>query len=321
VSIAFSEGSIFYDEIRGDSRANFMTDFLAAAAVCGWSSAAITDGYLFTIASKQGLTAKIKLWDRALPGQDELHIQFMSFDTTLTGYRHSIPMTTGRTYLLHMNECQFFLGVPEVEALYAVQGGIPFVPDYAADIGDCTDEVFLEASPTITSQAFWSNGWTGTSGPNFRWSHQAGYWSALHNSDLMNSELVPNYEARNVLRIVPVAVSIGVPTSFWSSILQRTKHFTLDETELIGFAFDPILAWGSNSSLSAQARFRGQIYDAFQPSLDVADLDHHLNGLFGADWVHYMHKTPGTDPTGTRFGSLYLALGNPTATVAEAYIY
>ncbi len=321
MSIAFSSGEIVYTEIAGDTPANFLSDFLLASTVCGWGSVAITDGYLFTIQSKQGLVCKVKLTDLHLGGESALHLQFLSFDETLEGYPHIIQMQAGRTYLLHMNECQIFIGIPE-NNYYGIQGGIPFVPNFASDIGECTDDINPLSGPVVTYQAFWSCNGNNSSTANFRFTPytDAGSfvnstgWSTLLNEDLLVTG-INSINNRNRLCLLPVTISTNIPGDFFTSIIQRTRHFT-GTAELLPLAFDPLICWGATGVYpligDEQGRIRGQIYDAFMPSLDT-DLDLLTSNLFGTNWVNYMH--------GFRFGSLFLALGSPIHNRKAAYIY
>ncbi len=314
MSIAFSKsdllpGTIFYGTISGGSKAAFLADFLAAALSVGWSYTPITDGYLFSVTSKQGLPAKVKLWDRHLLGADELHIQWMDVTETLVGCRHRIPMLTGRTFLLHMNNCQYFCGEPGLERGISFQGGVPWCPNVAATLGSCVDELFGDnPDPTIVEQAFWSCGCDASNTSNFRISFAAEHtqqWSTLLNSDLMNAEITNTYTTRNQLRLLPVLIATPVPNDFWSNALQHTKKF--DGSEL---RVDPLLAWGDSSGDDVQAKHRGQLYDAFIPTLPYA-LDQVVTNIFGTDWVNYQAGNP-SEANESRFGGLFLALAQPS---------
>ncbi len=319
MSIAFSEGPIFYNTIRGDSIANFLTDFLAAAISVDWSYTSITDGYMFQCTSKQLLSAKLKVWDEGNLGTPLINLQWQSTDGTYIGYKHQLPMDGN--YKAHLNNCQYFIAQPTEAFNKAAQGGIPFVPDASAT-GDCAVDIFPTVTPNLVNQAFWSCGSDGQQGNNFRYSHYAYLsWSALINNDLMNSA-TETFEIRNRLRIIPVTIAAGIPTNFWSDIIQRTRHFTPDNS-LFSLAFDPILVWGRPTDASSNGRIRGLVYDAFQPSLDTS-LDQLLINVFGTDWVNYMHD-PQVRAIGTRFGSLALALRQPSPASSSfdqgAYIY
>lgn len=318
MGIAPSEGVIVWTEaLRGDSQAHFIEDFHAATIQGGWGSEAIFGGFMYTLASKQNLGCKMKL--TALPdlGSTVMALQFLSLDETKVGYQHLVRVLPGRLFQLHLNRCQMFLSVAGMSEagsfdFTAVQGGIPFVPRDA--LGTCG----VDVGPTLTTEAWWSNGDTLSSNRNnFRNSHLGGgAWSACHNRDLMNtatSGAVGGYTPLGFLRLIPV--TLAVSTDFYFGTVPRTVR-----ASGATMYFDPLIQWGSGAVHDSLAYFRGQIYDAIQPSIDKP-LDF-KESRCGADWVNYMHDEFIGGHQRTRHGCLYLMRGvTPAPAKRGPYVY
>ncbi len=303
MSIASSLGPIIYtDTARGDTKAHMLTDFGAAFTSAGWAATAIAGGFLYDLASPQGLTCKVKVWDNGADAH--LRVQFFSSDELLAGAIHQLTAVASRVYQVHVNCCQLFVSVPGVSEdatgdVNAMCGGIPFVA------GECD-------GPIETTDAWWSCGQSGGASISFRNAYsQPASWSSCHNGDLLNNNLVV-YPAIALLRLAPVTLAVNTDFFFPSpASVPRTRLFGGEPLYL-----QPLIMWGS--SAGGQAYIRGQLYDAMMPTIDRAiDLQ---EDLFGVSWVNYMHDNSANNRT--RFSALYLILGAaPRPTRRGPYAY
>jgi hypothetical protein len=313
MGIAASEGVIVWNPAtRGESKANLIADIHAAASQAGWGSETIAGGYKYTLASKQSLGCKAKIWDEVFDGfADRINLQFMSLDETLVGGRYQLAVRPARLFQLHVNRCQIFVSVAGVSNsassdVTSLQGGIPFIPE--SELGECG----VDIGPTLTTEAWWSSGDAASGADNFRNSRRTASWSACHNGNLMNTSAA-SYSELARLRLVPVTLAVN--TDFFFSTVQQTRHLGSDEPLYL----DPLIQWGSGAVFDSVALVRGQLYDAMMPSIDKP-LDFEVSRC-EVDWINYMHDDNLT-LNRSKYGSLYLMKGvTPAAARRGNYVY
>jgi len=298
------------DTIRVDTRANFIADLDELVTLAGWFDRADVEttgqtGFIYTLASPQGLGCKVKIYD--VGGiEDFVYIQFMSLDETLEGFNHRIDIDVGGAFRqVHLGVCQIFLSEPGVvnSTGYGatMQGGIPFVPFDM--LGNCG----ADDEAALTTEAWWSNGTRGDGASSFRNSRVSfNEWSACHNGDLMNRAINP-YSELSRLRIVPVTLAIPIDAAF--ALPQLTRFWSENlpgNDETLPLYMEPLIQWGSGAVYDSVAKIRGSLYNSLLVSLD-RDTDF-VEEVEGMEWINFMHDDNEVTNR-TRFSSLYLLRG------------
>jgi hypothetical protein len=308
VPVAYSHSRIVVDEVDGTTQANLRAGLHAALELAGWIAESITDGYKYTIVTRQGLTAACWTGITSITGTPYITVQFGSADGAQMGLVHRLACTPSReSYQVIANECQMFvsltgkwdLGTDGIDATF-VCGGVPYIPKDVL-LSDCS-------APEIT-EAWWSSG----SRYGFRnhTSHPNGEYSACFDGELTTGGV----EAR--LQLAPLT---HANIDFFASMSDpppKTQWF--DGTPLYT---DPLLLWGTPI-----ARVRGQIWDAMLGSTAQA-LDHEItteeinpdtgdayDGEF--IWRNFMYS----DNLATHYSSLYLLTQVPDGFTESNYAY
>jgi len=277
--------------IRGDSSSHFRADlhtFLDPLMV--WST--ITSGYVYTLASSQGLGAKLRVWDPALSGlPDAVALQVTSLDSVRQGFIHYLNATSV-TFAAHGCPCQLLLSTPAQTHTRAFQCGIPFSYNLAP-ASACVGPL----GPGTTEESWWSNG-DGypdpfTDGSSFRCSFESSNrsWSVCYNSHLVLSS--DPWQAIAQLRLIPQAIAAGRIPSFYPTARTLLRG---DNGPLY---LDPMIAWGD--TVSSPGTVKGQLYNCVMPSADRSlDTTYTVDGI---DFVNYMHDDIAD---GSKWSSLFL---------------
>jgi hypothetical protein len=321
LGIAYTE-TVVFDSFAGTSSSLLRDGLHTILTAAGWTvDAALSNGYMYAIESPQGLTAKVRIQDtgRTIPVTDPdlgcIDFQFLSYDETHEGAVHDIGYGPGRTFQVHANQCQVFISRPSVnnDIGGSVAGGIPHVTlDALADqVGACA----FDQGELRTTQAWWSQSdyySFSSTYANFRNGYKAANYSALHNSDLMDTQ-TKSHSGFEALRLIPVAWTYNVDLDFGTP--SPIRWYGNDEPLIL----DPLIGWGRSTPFVNPVYLRGQLWDAVIVSVDNPLED--VRTIDDLDWVNYSHASDTTHGAGTFFASLYLRTGIPAASDPSNYAY
>lgn len=323
MGIAYTQRSIFFGPIRGDTSAHLRGDLDTALLSVGWAvSSLVTNGKIYGLTAPNGLAAKVLIQDQGghdIVGHAFIVVQIMSADETALGYEHSLIygagafVTTG--YQLVAGCCQMFLSVPGTTGQVVpfnfssqVALGIPSLPP---DVGtECT----ANGTPSHTvTDLWWSCGDgidTFVQAPSFRLGRNCfRAWSVSLNKAVT---IPPQNNSRDptsgMLCYYPLTPTYNIDAAFPAGTDQVQKYDGASNNQPMNL--DALMGWNF--------AVQGQLWDAFLISRDgtldqvrtVMDSDVDGNPLT-LQVITWNNGGAGEGSEGTYYGALCLLINPP----------
>ncbi len=154
MSIAFTGPLLYTTSILAGSNAQFRASLHTLFSTL-LPFTPITNGYVYDLASPQGLTAKLRVRDPMVSGQPDLiGLQMTGSSGSPAGIEHYLRAAASRVYQAQFCPCQLLLSVPSSAFAgdNALGLGIPFIPNLSPPSG-CAPS--LGPGSTVTD-AWWS---------------------------------------------------------------------------------------------------------------------------------------------------------------------
>jgi hypothetical protein len=322
MGLAYSDAPIIYRTgLRCDTSAHLLADLDDALVAAGWTRTTVTDGFMYSVESPQGLRAKLKITavgdSFAFPfgAFQKLRLQAFQFDGLSNGQVHYLgagaPFTSDGGYEVVAGKCQLFLAVVGLsgktshQPAYAFSFGIPYVPQAT---GTCA--AVTGGATGVTSIWWCESTLLGT------FCFRSSLWSEMTHDRCLNGVIFskddtnPRLDRTNgTLQLYPMTPTYNA--DFWFYIFPQTVRHTTKDTIYL----HPWIGW--------DFKVLGLVWDAFLSTkvLETDDVDDVIttseadsaNGFRVGRWLGWSFGWPGEGKGGgmTYYARLYLLATEP----------